>query len=222
MEFEKAYPKASRKLVSGLVIGLLVGTLLPLAAIFQISLLVPVLMLGGIFTAWLKQRSGWIPALVLLTVAAAVSMLLLGLTLTLILAVAALVPALVVIRNTDPLIPFFDQMKAGIIAYCAGLLVAMVIAYVSFGGGMIARFVSLLRSEYDRMPDAALQPLVEWANTMLPSGAGIAGQGITVAYFRSQLSGMLDLLQKTYAEMQMIAACTGAEALLPPWPQTAE
>ena len=32
----------------------------------------------------------------------------------------------------------------------------------------------------------------------------------------------ISLNEKTYAEMQMIAACTGAEALLPPWPQTAE
>ena len=69
--------------------------------------------------------------------------------------------------------PFFEQMNARVIAFVGGLLAAMLIAYASFGGGMIAKFVDTLRSEYDRMPDAALQPLL----TALAAAEGWAASG---------------------------------------------
>ena len=59
-------------LASSIILALIVGALLPLIALVQISLLVPVLMLGGIMASYLGSKSGWIPVAVL-AVAAAIS-----------------------------------------------------------------------------------------------------------------------------------------------------
>ena len=48
-----------------ILLAVIVGALLPVIALTQISLLVPVLMLGGIMAAYLGARSGWIPVGVL-------------------------------------------------------------------------------------------------------------------------------------------------------------
>ena len=78
------------------------------------------------------------------------------------------------------------------------------------GGGMIAKFVDVLRAEYNRMPDAALQPMVDWVNAMLPAAGQSPIQGMTVTSFRYQLSGVLDLMQQTYAEIVPGALLSGA------------
>ena len=210
MESNQVLEMAPRRLTGGILLGLVVGLALPVVAVLQISMLVPTLMLGGVFATYLKARDGWIPVGVLVAAALGMSAWLLGATPTLILLVASLLPAPVVMRGVARKAPFQEQVPAGIAAFTAGLLAALLIAYISYGGGMIARFVDLLRNEYDRMPDAALQPLVEWTNSMLPAGIAGTGQGVTVAYFRSQLSGILDLLQQTYAQVLPGALLSGA------------
>ena len=105
--------------------------------------------------------------------------------------------------------PFFEQMKWGVVAYALGLVAAMLIAYISFGGGMIARFTDVLRAEFERMPDAALQPFVEAINSAL-SLSGATGQRYTVALYREQLDGVLDLMQQAYAQSLPGALLTGA------------
>lgn len=209
MDSKQVFPTPSGVTAGGIVLEIIVGGALPLAAVLQISLLLPVLMLGGIFATYLKVRDGWIPAAVLVAAALAASAWLLDGTLTLILFVASLLPSLVVVRGVDRKAPFFDQMKLGVAAFGLGLLGAVLIAYASFGGGMVARFVDLLRSEYDRMPDAALQPLVEWTNSLAPAGT-FGREAVTVDYFRSQLSGILDLMQQTYAQILPGALLSGA------------
>ena len=74
---------------------------------------------------------------------------------------AAVLPALYVMRGVAAKRPFFEQLRGGILAFGAGLVAAMLIAYASFGGGMVARFVDMMRAEFARMPDAALQPIVD-------------------------------------------------------------
>ncbi len=197
-------------LVGSIILALIVGALLPLIALVQISLLVPVLMLGGIMASYLGSKSGWIPVAVLAVAAAISSGLLMGGKIALILLVASLVPSVMVVLGATGKKHFFKQMNTGVIAFVGGLLVATVIAYVSFGGGMIAKFVDVLRAEYNRMPDAALQPMVDWVNAMLPAAGQSPIQGMTVTSFRYQLSGVLDLMQQTYAEIVPGALLSGA------------
>lgn len=208
METNQVTHRPGGKTVGSVVLGIIVGALLPIVALFQISMLVPTLMLGGIFAAFLYARSGWAGPGALLAAALASSAFLLDGTLTLILLAAALLPALAIIRGIGQKAPFFEQLLNGIVAFVVGLLAAMFIAYAAYGGGMVTQFIDLLRTQYAQMPDSALQPLVEWANAMLPASVG--GEAITVAYFRSQLSGLLDLMQQTYARMLPGALLSGA------------
>ena len=208
---EVAVAQASRGPLAGsIVLALIVGALLPVIALVQISLLVPVLMLGGVLAGYLGAKSGWVPVAVLATAAGVSAGYLMGGTIALILLVASLAPSVMVMLGATGKKPFFEQMNAGVVAFVGGLLAAMLIAYASFGGGMVAKFVDVLRAEYNRMPDAALQPMVDWMNTMLSSAGSSALQSMTVASFRNQISGVLDLMQQTYAQMMPGALLSGA------------
>ena len=197
-------------LAGSIILAVIVGAALPIVALLQISLLVPTLMLGGILAAHLGVKSGWIPVGALGIAAAVSSGLLMGGTIAVILLTASLLPAVMAVLGAKGKKPFFEQMNAGVIAFVGGLLAAMLIAYASFGGGMIAKFVDTLRAEYDRMSDAALQPMVDWVNAMLPASGLGQGQTMTVAFFRGQLSGILDLMQQTYAQVVPGALLSGA------------
>ena len=193
-------PVPAGRIAGGAVLGIVVGALLPIIGVLQISMLVPVLMLGGILAVRMKVWSGWIPAGALLAAGLGSTAYFLGPSVMLMLAVAAVLPALYVMRGVAAKRPFFEQLRGGILAFGAGLVAAMLIAYASFGGGMVAQFVNILRAEYDRMPDAALMPLVEWANSALAIGGATGMPAFTVQMFRAELTGILDLMQQTYAQ----------------------
>ncbi|MBR2798796.1 MAG: DUF2232 domain-containing protein [Clostridia bacterium] len=197
-------------LAGSILLAVIVGALLPVIALTQISLLVPVLMLGGIMAAYLGARSGWIPVGVLAVASGVSTGFLMGGTITLVLLVASIAPSAVVVLGARSKRPFFEQMNAGVIAFIGALVAATLVAYTAYGGRMIARFVDVLRAEYNRMPDATLQPMVEWMNAMLPVAGTAREQAMTVASFRAQLSGVLDLMQQTYAQMIPGALLSGA------------
>lgn len=207
MEFNQVRPASPGAVAGYTVLALAVGALLPMAVVLQISLLVPVLMLGGILASKLRVRGGWVPVGALLAATLASGMWLMGLMPALALVTASQLPALAVMSMMQKKAPFFSQMKAGIIAYAAGLLAGMLIAYAAFGSGMVARFINLLRAQYDSMPDSALQPLVEMVNSMMAVGAR---QPMTVEDFRGALNGVLDLMQQAYAQTLPGALLSGA------------
>ena len=207
MEFNQVKPASPGTVAGYTVLSLAVGALLPVVAVFQISLLVPMLMLGGILAAKLRVRGGWVPVGALFAATLASGMWLRGLMPALALVTASQLPALAVVTQLTKKPPFFTQMKAGVIAYAAGLLAAMLIAYAAFGSGMVAQFINLLRAQYDSMPDSALQPLVEMVNSMMAVGAR---QPMTVEGFRGALNGVLDLMQQAYAQTLPGALLSGA------------
>ena len=210
LEFNQERAISPGRIAGDTVLALIVGALLPVVAVLQISLLVPVMMLGGILASRLKARAGWIPVGALFAATLASGMWLMGIQVALIVVTASQLPAVPVLLQTQRKAPFFSQLKTAVIAYAGGLLVAMLIAYASFGSGMVAQFVNLLRAEYDRMPDATLQPLVEWVNSMLAVGAGRGIEMMTVDAFRAQLNGVLDLMQQAYAQTLPGALLSGA------------
>ncbi len=197
-------------LLGSVILALIVGGLLPIVALLQISLLVPTLMLGGIMAAYLGVKAGWIPVGVLAVASATSAGYLMGGRIALVLIVASLAPSVTVVLGATGKRPFFEQMNAGVITFVLGLLAAMLVAYMSFGSGMVAKFVDVLRGEYNRMPDAALQPMVDAVNAMLPATGGMRSKSMTVTAFRSQLSGVLDLMQQTYAQVMPGALLSGA------------
>lgn len=210
MEFRQDRQIPAGRIAGNAVLAVAVGALIPLIGLLQISLLVPVLMLGGILTARLWARAGVIPACLMVAATAASAFWMTGLQVTLIVLLAACLPAAVVMALAARREKFFRQLKSAIIAYAAGLVGATLIAYASFGSGMVARFVDLLRAEYDRMPDATIQPLVEWVNAMVAVRGGAGLSPMTVQGFREQLNGVLDLMQRTYAQALPGALISGA------------
>ena len=199
LESKQAYTVTPGRMAGGVAIALILGTLLPLIGVFQISLLMPVLMLCGIVAVYLKARSGWVPAGLLLATSLISTQTFIGTPVMLMLLLSAALPALFVMRGVARKQPFFTQLKAGIAAYGLGLVAAMLAAYAAFGGGMIAQFVDVLRSEFARMPDAALQPFADAVNSALSLSGAQGFVPFTVQTYREQLAGVLDLMQQIYA-----------------------
>ena len=186
-------------MVGNLLLALVIGALLPIIAVLQVSLLVPLLMLGGIFAVRMRARVGYVPPMVLFGAALSSTLWLMGTPMMFMLLAAGVLPALVVMGLMAQKRPFFQQMRVGIAAHGIGLVAALLIARLSFGSGMVAQFTDVLRGEFARMPDSTLQPFVEAMNSALAL-SGVQGVSYTVEMYRSQLSGVLDLMQQTYAQ----------------------
>lgn len=210
MDLERDGHVPAGRMIGNAVLALIIGVILPLIALLQISLLVPLMMLGGIIEARLWAKAGWIPAGLMLVASAASTAWLIGPQIALILVVASYLPAMAVIVLAARKEPFFRQLRAGVIAFAGGLVAATLIAYAAFGSGMVARFINVLRAEYDRIPDAVLQPQLDWINAMLSVGANRGVAPMTVQDFRAQLGGVLDLMQRAYAQMLPGAMLSGA------------
>ena len=184
----------------GIALALVVGALLPLITVLQITLLLPVLMLGGVFAVYLLCSGGWLPAGLFLAVGLASTAWVAGTELMWMILAAAMLPAIPVMRGIALKRPFFEQLRSAVVLYILGLLAAMVIAYARFGAGMVARLMDAIRAEFDRMPDAAFKPLVDAVNSALAL-SGTRGFGpLTVMDYRAQISGVLDLMERTYAQ----------------------
>ena len=188
-------------MIVSVVLALAFGAALPLVAVLQISFLLPVLMLCGILAVQLKARSGWPPAMALFAASLGSTLWMVGTPGMFMLLLAAILPAMVVMRGVAHKRPFFEQMKVGVAAYGLGLVAAMLVAYASFGGGMIARFVDILRAEFDRMPDATLQPFADMVNSAMAMNGLRSAEVFTVEMYRASLKGVLDLMQQTYAQL---------------------
>ena len=210
MESRQVVSVPTGRLVGNIALALLIGALMPIIAAMQVSMLLPVLMICGICAVRMKARTGWVPPLVLFGASLSSSLFFLGAPLTLALAAATMLPALWVIRGLGRKKPFFDQMREGIAAFGLGLVAALGVCYLAFGGNMVARFVDLLRSEFAQMPDSALQPIVDAMNSAFTLGGVQPAQRFTVEIYRAQLGGILDLMQQAYAQMLPGALISGA------------
>ena len=200
MTSKQPYTLPAGKLVWSVVLALVVGALLPVITVLQITLLMPVLMLGGVFTVYLQCYGGWVPAGVFLAAGMVSTAWFAGTEAMWMVLAAGMAPALLTLRGIALKRPFFEQMRASLACYILGLMAAMGIAYAGFGAGMVARLRDGLRAQFALMPDAAFQPLVDAVNSALGLG-GMRGMGlITVQIYRGQIAGILDLMQTTYAQ----------------------
>ncbi len=193
-------PLPAGKRVLSIALALVIGALLPLITVLQITLLLPVLMIGGVFAVYLQCYGGWLPAGLFLAAGLVSTAWVAGSELMWMILAAAMLPALPVMRAIAAKRPFFEQLRNAVVLYILGLLAALAIAYARFGAGMVARLMDAIRAEFNRMPDAAFNPLVEAVNSALVL-SGTKGFGpLTVTDYRAQITGVLDLMQRTYAQ----------------------
>ena len=206
---EMGRPTTGRVVGESLLAGLL-GGLLPLLMLTEVLSLCPVLFLGGIFLVFFQCSAGWIPAALFIGAQLGSTAMLCGFTIMAMELVAAVLPGLAVVRGVARRQPFFEQLRLSLVYYGAGVVAAIVIAYMSYGSGMVQKFMDVMRTQFRRMPDAALQPLVEAVNSAL-STQGLQGlTRITIADYRSSLMGVLDLMEQTYGQMLPGALLSGA------------
>ena len=210
MESKQVYRAPSGRTVGSILLALVVGALLPIAAVFQISLLIPVLMLGGILTVFFYSAAGWVPAGVFVAVQLGATGWFFGPTLMAMDLAAAVLPAVLLIPGIRGTRPFFDQMRASLLLYFGGMVGAVVIAYVSFGGSTIQHFMDVMRQQFRYIPDAALAPFVEAVNSALSMEGSQTFSGISISDYRASLMGVLDLMQQTYGQMLPGALLSGA------------
>ena len=197
------------KLALGIVLALIVGALTPLITVLEMSVLMPVVLPGGVFMVFLFCYAGPLPAWLFTIVHLAAAGVLLGERFLLMLLVSGTVPALVCMRLIVLKKPFFDQMKLGVATSLAGMLAAVTVAYMSFGGNMIERMADMLKAQFALMPDAFFAPFVDMINSAMSTG--IPGVKVmTVQSYRAQVSGILDLMSEVYQKSLPGALLSGA------------
>ncbi len=197
------------KLALGIVLALLVGALTPLITVLEMSVLMPVVLPGGVFMVFLFCYAGPLPAWLFTIAHLAAAGVLLGEHFLLMLLVSGTLPALLCMRMIALKRPFFEQMKLGVAAFLGGMLLAVTVAYLSFGGNMIERMADALKAQFALMPDAFFTPFVDMINSALSTG--IPGvKMMTVQSYRAQISGILDLMSELYQQTLPGALLSGA------------
>ena len=220
MNENSASPISSGRLIGSCVLALILGAALPIAATMGVLMLFPLLLIGGAVLVALQCAGGWVPAGLYTGVGLGLSVYALGPAPTLILAAGLLLPALAVLPGIQSRRPFFEQLRLSIAAHAAGLVAALLIAYVTFGSGMVARLMDGLRAQFAMLPDEFFAPFVEVINSTL-AGSGLSGiTGMTVDAYRGSLNGVLDVMEITYGQtlpgVLLSAALIGA-VLTPLW-----
>ena len=210
MTTNRPYRVPPGKLALGIVLAVLVGALTPVVMMLEMSLLMPVVVLGGLFMIFLFCYSGQLPAWVYMIVQLCATGALIGTPFVLMMAAAGTVPALVSIRLALLKRPFFDQMKSDITIHLSGMLLAVTIAYLNFGGNMIERMAEVLRRQFDLMPDAFFAPFVEMINSALSGGSTPGMKAMSVADYRAQIAGVLNLMSEIYQNVLPGALLSGA------------
>lgn len=210
MDSNRPYRISGGQLALAMILALVMGLATPLLTAIQMAMLMPVIVISGVFMVFLYIYGGRLPAWLFMTVQLASSAMLLNGAFMWMLLAAGTMPAIFCTRSIVSRRPFFDQVCSAIAVYVAGMVAALTIAYLRYGGGMIGRLMDALGSQFDRMPDSFFVPIVEALNSAL-SGAEFAGFGtMTVARYRSMLTAVLEVARQTYQAALPGALLSGA------------
>ena len=198
------------KLALGIVLAVLIGALTPVITLLQMSCLIPVAPLSGVFMVFLFCYAGQLPAWIYMIVQLCATGALLDARFSLMMLCAGTIPALICIRCITLKRPFFEQMKLNIACGLLGMLAAVTVAYMNFGGNMIERMAEAMKAQFDLMPDAFFAPFVEMVNSALSTGGLPGVRTMTVQAYREQLSGILNLMSEIYQQSLPGALLSGA------------
>lgn len=217
-------PKVSLgKQILGSVIALIVGLLFPVFLCIELAMLTPVILISNVLVPVFYVCCGPFAAVMLLVSQILSTGFLLGNTVTIMILLASVIPSIIIIRGLAQRRHFFVQMRNGLLAHLIGLVAAVFVAYISFGSGMIQKFIDSIRQQVMAIPDEWLMPLVQSVNDM---AASLAGESLpkdmlmTVDTYRSLFSGtLMDMMQEMYVQylpgsLLMGAALTGMISVL--------
>ena len=200
MNFNEPNRATGGRLVAGFLLALVLGALAPAVTILEMSLLLPVIMFGGVFMVFLYGYAGRMPAWLYMVTLLSSTAYLMGGRFMWMMLVGGAMPAIIVMQGIYMKQSFFDQMRRGILYYGLGLVVALYIAYTAYGANMIGRLTDTVQSQFKSMPDEFFLPFVETVNSALSAGGVDASRLITVEYYRAQVAALVPLMGDTYAQ----------------------
>ena len=200
MNANQTYRVSGGKLFGAIVLAIVVGAITPIVGMMEMASLMPVVLPSGVFMVFLYCFAGRLPALLYMAVQLTSAAALLNTTFMAIFMAAGTLPALFVMRGIAQKRGFFEQMRLSILAYAAGLVAAVVIAYMTYGGNMIGRLVDALKAQFSLMPDEVFAPFLDAINSAI-SASSLPGIGsMTMSTYRAQITGVLELMGEAYGQ----------------------
>ena len=153
------------KRIAGVVLGVLLALLAPVVLLTEVFSLAVVVMLPSVALIALYRWAGRGPALFAAMLTLAFNLWIMGGAWMLVALFAIVLPALVLLRLEDR--PFFQQMRCSIAAFGVGLIAAVGVLYLSYGGNMIERALNLFPAMIQMQPAESLAPVMELMGQLL-------------------------------------------------------
>ena len=207
---KQPYRVSGGRMALGIILAVALGVLTPVLILLEMAFLTPVVLLSGLFMVFLYCYAGRMPAWLYMTVQLGATAVVLNSTFMWMTMASGTFPGILAMRGIIIKRPFFEQLKTDVLFYLSGLVVAILIARISFGGFMISRMVDAVREQFKLMPDAFFLPFVETINRTLSTGAIPGMTSLTVSGYRAQLMALVDLVGETYERMLPGTLLTGA------------
>ena len=200
MIYRQPYRPAGRQVVLGVILAVLLGVLTPLMTVLEATLLMPVVLLNGVFMVFLYGYGGRLPAWLYMTIQLGAAAVTLDSTFMWMSMAAGTFPAILALRGILLKRPFFEQLKTDIVIYLSGLVAAILIARLTFGGNMLGRAMEALQDQFRRMPDELFSPFLDVINGTLSGGSVPGASGMTVTEYRERIMAVLELVGETYEQ----------------------
>ena len=189
------------RLALGVVLAVVLGLLTPVLMALEACFLMPVVVLSGLLMVFLYGYAGRLPAWLYMTVQLGATALTINSTFMWMTMAAGTFPAIFAMRGIIMKRPFFEQLRLDVGFYAAGLVVAVFIAYTTYGGNIIGRAVDALAEQFKRMPDLWFRPFVDAINQTFAADGPEGISPIDIADYRTRVLAMLQLVGETYERM---------------------
>ena len=179
-----------------LILAVVFGILTPVAMTLEVMLILPVVMLSGLFMVFFHAYGGRMSAWLYMTVQLAATAVLLGSTFMWMTMVAGTFPGILCMRGILGKQSFFGQLRVDIAFYLFGLLGAVLIAFGAYGGNIIGRGMDYFEAQFKQIPDSWFQPFVEAINAQLQLSGSAR---LSVEGYRAQAQAVIQLMGETFA-----------------------
>lgn len=153
------------KRIVGIVLGMVLALLAPMVLLTQVFSLMTVVMLPSIALVILYRWAGRGPALFSAVLMLAFNQWIMGSAWMFVALLAIVLPAIILLRLEDR--PFFQQMRCAIAAFGVGIIAAVGVLYLNYGGNMIERALNLFPAMLRMQPEESLAPILELVSQLL-------------------------------------------------------
>ena len=189
------------RLALGIILAAVLGVLTPLLLTLEACFLLPVLALNGVLMVFFFGYAGQLATWLYMTVQLGATAALLNTTFMWMTMAAGTFPAIFALRGIIMKKPFFEQMRWDVGVYIAGLVAAVVIASMTYGGNLIGRTVDAVTEQFRQMPDFWFRPFVDAINQAFSTGELQGAKSLDMAEYRAKLLAVLQVVGETYERM---------------------